>query len=440
MNLLIILKKISILEFIYYGTLVVPENELNSLIKSASSLGVYGLNKLNADSVNESKNDQQQTEINNNNIDTFTNNSSTNRNQTNKSSNKEQSSKNDLMNNKSNQQQTSSNKSQDKNKKKVLINNQVSEINDLEEKRKKKEIISQTTSQTSNQITNQSIELTNQTATQTTANQQETDQQQSTAHQSASKRQSLRIRHRKNNPTKEQNAFDLLNTSNNSDLSISEISSSNGRTEKRLRRTDSDSQIESQIDDLMSIDGSEYNTNKKDCSTTNFDQQNDNQEIDSNNDLLSVNRISINKTMKLKRNKHSILKKQTNEQSKQFKLLIGKPDSEAFNILSKRQLEELDSQSNQVLSDDEDNNADLMCEENIILKKLESATTSPTSSLNASRKNSIDSNNELLIKLNKNEKQPDLNESSTSTGNQSLLAKQQIQKKKRRRSSLDNDS
>lgn len=410
----------AILEFVYYGQTSFPEENINSLIKSAEILGIYGLGKLSADQVHkEVKEDETSSqEINNNNL-----NKSTSLKLSPKANNKEKSRSTEL-NNKSNQinkEHSNSNldnssKHQEKSKRKLSQNRQAfsdteeDQIRnqDLEEKRKKKEIINQST-------TNQS------TTNQSTSNQ---SNQQSNSQQSTIKRQSLRIRYRKDNPENpdsSKNAFELLNTSNNSEISLSEVT--NG---KRLRRDEDDEQVD---DELMSIDDSQYNSQPP--------FKDESQQDNTNGNSLIASKIASmkEKTLKLKRNKsssNSLLKKQ-NEQSKQFKSILNK---DSFNIVSKRQLDDLGLQTtNEALSDDEDN--DDLVEENIAVKKVDSASTS----LSTSRKNSLDLNNQedLVVKLSRNNRN-DLNESTSD--NQSLLAsskqqQQQHQKKKKRKLSID---
>ena len=418
----------AILEFIYFGSTTVPEDQLNSLIKSAESLGVYGLGKLNPDSINKAKDDQP-AEINNN-VDSTAKSSA--------AGSKEQSQKADASAKQHSQAGNSLNKSQpqpdktvdktadkaDKTKRKVVVNKQ-SESDDLEEKRKKRELINLLIDQDASQKAS-------------TSQQSSTSTSPSRADQSSSKRQSLRIRWRKNNPDPTKDASgDPLNTSQNSDLSLSETLATNG---KRLRRSDFDldaGQNDELRDELMSVDGSEYYCMKSSSSSS---QQQDNGEESTNgNSMLSVSKISIrDRTLKLKRNKNSILRKQPSEQPKAYKLMLNKPDGESFGLMAKRrsQLDELGLQSNQALTDDEEDNGDLSYEENIVLKRLDSPAAG---SLNTSRKNSVDSNNGNELNLIKLRDRGDPNESSTSAGNQSLLAKSQ-QKKKRRRTSIDNDS
>ena len=416
----------AILEFIYFGSCTVPEDQLNSLIKSAESLGVYGLGKLNPDSVNESKNDDQQCEINNNVAESSPKNGPT--------VSKEPAHKNDSSAGKS-PNATNLNKSQpEKIKRKVVLTNHThrpTEADDLEEKRKKRELINLTIDQ-NNASTSQ------QSSTSTSPSRAE--------QQSASKRQSLRIRTRKVNPdpTKDGAAYDL-NTSHNSDLSLSEISATNGKRPKRADYEEA-SQNDELRDELMSVDGSEY------CAKGSAGQQlppdHREENATANGGNLSANKISIReRTLKLKRNKNSILRKHSNDQQpRSYKLMMNKSDGDApFGLVATRRSqleEELGLQSaNQVLTDDDDDEAaDLSYEENIVMKKLDSPAGG--SSLNASRKNSVDSNNGELNLIKLRDRGDHNNESSTSAGNQSLLAKQQAsqQKKKRRRTSIDNDS
>lgn len=447
----------AILEFIYFGSTTVPEDQLNSLIKSAESLGVYGLGKLNPDSINDAKDDAKDdrpsSEINNN----VTNNSAKSSSPSN-AAGKEQSPKSasgDASTTKQFSQAASSayssnNKSQpdksaaaaDKIKRKVVASKQ-SEADDLEEKRKKRELINLTISQNASASTSQQSSTSN-----------------SPSRADQSKRQSLRIRYRKNNPDPTKDASsDPLNNSQNSELSLSETLATNG---KRLKRADFDLDAAAagaqndELLELMSVDGSDYCTKSSPNSSQQQQQQqlsqdNGEESTANGNSLLSANKNSMReRTLKLKRNKNSILRKQPNDAqpAKAYKLMLNKSD-DSFGLMATRrsQLDELGLQAaNQVLTDDddeEDNNNDLY-EENIVMKKLDSPAGGGSGggggSLNTSRKNSVDSNNGNELNLIRLRDRGDHNESSTSAGNQSLLAKQSQQKKKRRRTSIDNDS
>lgn len=419
----------AILEFIYFGSTTVPEDQLNSLIKSAESLGVYGLGKLNPDSINDAKDDKpSEREINNNVTDGKTAGVSKESAHKSDSSAKQFTAAGSSLNNSLNKSQS------DKIKKKVVVTGKPSESDDPEEKRKKRELINLTINQNASQSTSQQSSSSNSPSRtdQSRGEQSSAEQskvEQSAAQQAASKRQSLRIRYRKNNPdpTKDTPGGALdLNASQNSELSLSELSATNG---KRLKRSDLELDGAEELrDELMSVDGSDY------CIKSSPTGSQGNGEATNGNSML-VNKISIrDRTLKLKRNKNSILRKQPND-PKAYKLMLNKSDSETFGLMATRRTQLDDLQSNQVLTDDDEDN-DLSYEENIVLKKLDSPAVG---SQNASRKNSVDSNNELnLIKL---RDRGDHNESSTSAGNQSLLAKQQSQqKKKRRRTSIDNDS
>lgn len=420
----------AILEFIYYGNVCVPEAEIDSLIKSAESLGVYGLSKLNTSQISELRDDdddeqQHEVEINNNSI----NNSKTSptlRNSPQQTNDRDQSTNANSLD-KSNQSNKTQSPATNLNKRKISNNienedkrqaelDQLKE-KDLEEKRKKRDIINQAST------SNQQAENVSTNATSTSQSQE----------QSSSKRQSLRIRYRKTNPdpTKDSSAFDLLNSSNNSNISLNEAKMNASSNGKRLRRTNSDPNLIAD-DDLMSVDGSEYNSKKDTINSQDL------AEDGANSTSLLSSKLSAVKALRLKRNKNSILKKQS-DQSKQFKLMLSKPNTDAYNIVSK-----LGLKPSEVLSD-EDDNADSMCEENVVLKKIDS----PASSLNTSRKNSVDSNNGSLLKLNRtanDKQQSELNETTT-TGNQSLLASsslakqsQQQKNKKKRKLSIDNST